>query len=120
LLSGSLIRWLAIRFIPPTFGTSPATKSQWWIQIVRQDAQLKEDYFMAADMEKNRQQGGQSGQSGQQSGQSGRPAKRAAKPVRASRASPVSRIRRKREAAKARTKTTTRPDSDARPSRIPR
>jgi hypothetical protein len=70
LLRGSLIRWLAI-FIPPTFGTSPATKSQWWIQIVRQDAQLKEDYFMADDMEKNRQQGGQSGQSGQQSGQSG-------------------------------------------------
>jgi hypothetical protein len=40
---------------------------------LRQDALLKEDYFMADDMEKNRQQGGQqsgqSGQKGQQSGQ---------------------------------------------------
>ena len=71
MLTGSLIGWLAIRFIPPTFPTSPATKSQWWIQIVRQDAQLTEDYFMADDTEKNRQQGGQSGQQSGQSGQYG-------------------------------------------------
>jgi hypothetical protein len=58
-------------FCAPTFATLSATKSKWWIQIVRQDAQLKEEYFMADDIEKNRQQGGQSGQSGQQSGQSG-------------------------------------------------